>query len=104
MGIDILEVIVSMCCLMKPMSMRRSIKLIRIEFFFADVGRPMRFKPVGKLNNQVIDHLLKASSSQNDETEKVGLLNSAFEKAVASELILESSESGICRYIAGSNI
>jgi hypothetical protein len=52
----------------------------------------------------VIDHLLKASSSQNVETEKVGLLNSAFEKAVASELILESLEGGICRYIAGSNI
>jgi beta-hydroxylase len=48
---------------------------------FADVGWPMRFKLVDKLNNRVIDHLLKASSTQNEETETVGLLNRGFEKA-----------------------
>ncbi|MFT5136968.1 MAG: beta-hydroxylase [Arenicella sp.] len=48
---------------------------------FADVGRPMRFKLLDKLNNWVIDHLLKASSTQNEETEKVGLLNRGFDKA-----------------------
>ena len=48
---------------------------------FADMARPMRFKVIDKLNNWVIDHLLKASSTQNEETEKVGLLNRAFAKA-----------------------
>lgn len=48
---------------------------------FADVRRPMRFKFVDKLNAWLSDNLLKASSTQNEETEKVGFLNRGFEKA-----------------------
>ena len=47
---------------------------------FADVHRPMRFKVIDKLNHWISDNLLKASSTQNDETEKVGGLNRLFEK------------------------
>ena len=47
---------------------------------FADVHRPMRFKPIDKMNHWISDHILKASSSQNDETEEVGFLNKVFEK------------------------
>jgi len=47
---------------------------------FADVHRPMRFRIIDKLNHWISDNLLKASSTQNDETEKVGFLNRTFEK------------------------
>lgn len=47
---------------------------------FADVQRPMRFKLVDKFNGFISNHLLKASSTQNEATEKVGLINKAFEK------------------------
>jgi beta-hydroxylase len=47
---------------------------------FADVQRPMRFKLVDRLNRFISNHLMKASSTQNEASEKVGLLNKAFEK------------------------
>jgi beta-hydroxylase len=48
--------------------------------FFADVHRPMCSKWIDNLNHWVSDHIIKASSSSNDEGEEVGVLNKAFEK------------------------
>ena len=48
---------------------------------FADIHRPMKFKIIDRLNHWVSDNLLKASSTQNNETEKIGFLNRGFEKA-----------------------
>ena len=48
--------------------------------FFADVHRPMRYELIDRLNHWVSDNIIKASSTQNDETEKVGFLNRIFEK------------------------
>lgn len=45
---------------------------------FADVHREMRFSWVDKLNHWVSDNIIQISSSQNDETEKVGALNKSF--------------------------
>ena len=45
---------------------------------FADVHREMRFPWVDKMNHWVSDNIIKISSSQNDETEKVGALNRSF--------------------------
>ncbi len=50
---------------------------------FADVRRPMRFGWVEKLNRWVSDHLMKASATQNVETEEVGFINKCFEKFYA---------------------
>jgi beta-hydroxylase len=47
---------------------------------FADVHRPMRFKLIDKMNHWISDNLLKASSTQNDEGEKVGFFNRLFGK------------------------
>ena len=47
---------------------------------FADVHRPMKFKLIDKMNHWVSDNIMKASSTQNEETEKVGLVNKVFEK------------------------
>ncbi len=48
--------------------------------FFADVHRPMRYKIIDRINHWISDHIIKASSSRNDETDKVGVLNRMFEK------------------------
>ena len=48
--------------------------------FFADVHRPMRYKFIDSLNHWISDNIIKASSTQNDESEKVGFLNRIFEK------------------------
>jgi beta-hydroxylase len=40
----------------------------------------MRVQFVDRFNEFISDHFLKASSTQNDETEKVGALNKLFEK------------------------
>ena len=45
---------------------------------FADVHRPMRFTLIDKLNHWVSDHILKVSSTQNEDDEKVGILNRMF--------------------------
>jgi beta-hydroxylase len=45
---------------------------------FADVHRPMRFALIDKLNHWISDHILKASSTQNEDNEKVGILNRMF--------------------------
>ncbi len=50
---------------------------------FADVRRPMRFGWVEKLNRWISDNLMKASATQNVETEKVGFINKCFEKFYA---------------------
>jgi len=42
---------------------------------FADVHRPMRYQIIDKFNHWVSDHIIKISTSQNDETEQVGFLN-----------------------------
>jgi len=47
---------------------------------FADVHRPMRFKWVDRLNHWISDNVLKASATQNEDTEKVGVLNRMFER------------------------
>jgi beta-hydroxylase len=47
---------------------------------FADVHRPMRFRSIDWFNNWVSDHILKASSTQNELTDKVGFLNKGFAK------------------------
>ena len=46
---------------------------------FADVRRPLRTKLVDRFNGWVSNTLLKASATQNIASEKVGLLNRAFE-------------------------
>jgi len=48
---------------------------------FADVHRPLRFQWANKMSHWVSDNLLKASATQNEESEKVGILNKVFEKA-----------------------
>ena len=48
--------------------------------FFADVHRPMKFKFIDRFNHWVSDNIIKASSTQNDEMDKVGFLNRGFEK------------------------
>ena len=45
---------------------------------FADVHRPMRFAWADKLNHWISDHILKVSSTQNEDNEKVGILNQMF--------------------------
>ncbi|NNC99247.1 MAG: lipid A hydroxylase LpxO [Gammaproteobacteria bacterium] len=47
---------------------------------FADVHRPMRFKFIDRINHWISDHIIKASSSQNDASEEVGFLNKVFER------------------------
>jgi len=48
--------------------------------FFADVHRPLKFAWANKMSHWVSDKLLKASATQNEEGEQVGLINKVFEK------------------------
>lgn len=48
---------------------------------FADVHRPMKVGLVDKFNHFISNNLLKASATQNEETEKIGFLNRFFEQA-----------------------
>jgi beta-hydroxylase len=45
---------------------------------FCDIERPMKFRFMTAINRWVSVHLVKASASQNEEGEKVGLINRAF--------------------------
>jgi len=45
---------------------------------FCDVERPMKYRFMTALNRWVSVHLVKASASQNEEGEKVGVINQAF--------------------------
>jgi beta-hydroxylase len=45
---------------------------------FCDVERPMKFGFMTAMNRWVSEHLVKASASQNEEGEKVGIINKAF--------------------------
>ena len=45
---------------------------------FCDVERPMKFRFMSAMNRWVSEHVVKASSSQNEEGEKVGAINRAF--------------------------
>lgn len=45
---------------------------------FCDIHRPMKFKWADALNNWMSDNLVKASTTKNEEGEKVGLINKAF--------------------------
>lgn len=54
---------------------------------FADVHRPMRFKWVDSMNHWVSDHVMKASSTQNEATEKVGFINKLFEKVYSVRVV-----------------
>jgi beta-hydroxylase len=45
---------------------------------FCDVERPMKFRFMSAMNRWVSEHVVKASSSQNEEGEKVGVINRAF--------------------------
>jgi beta-hydroxylase len=45
---------------------------------FCDVERPMKYRFMTALNRWVSVHLVKASASQNEEGEKVGVINRAF--------------------------
>lgn len=47
---------------------------------FADIARPMRVRLIDGLNQFISNNLMKASATQNTETEKVGALNKVFEK------------------------
>jgi len=47
---------------------------------FCDVERPMRNQWVRRFNSWVSDNIIKASATQNEETESVGGLNKVFEK------------------------
>lgn len=47
---------------------------------FADVHRPLKFAWANKMSHWVSDKLLKASATQNEDGEQVGLINRAFEK------------------------
>lgn len=54
---------------------------------FCDVTRPMRSHLVSRFNNWVSNNVVKASASQNEETETVGGLNKVFEKAYSIRTI-----------------
>jgi beta-hydroxylase len=45
---------------------------------FCDVERPMRFAAMTRLNRWVSNNIVKASTTQNEEGERVGALNKAF--------------------------
>ena len=47
---------------------------------FCDVNRPMKSKVIERFNAFVGSTLIKASATQNEESEKVGLINRIFEK------------------------
>ncbi len=47
---------------------------------FADIHRPLKFGWANKMSHWVSDKLIKASATQNEESERVGLINQAFEK------------------------
>ncbi len=48
---------------------------------FADVHRPLRYAWANAMSHWVSDNLLKASATQNETGEKVGVINQIFEKA-----------------------
>jgi len=45
---------------------------------FCDVMRPLRFAPVAALNRFVVQHLVKATATRNEDGDKVGALNKVF--------------------------
>jgi beta-hydroxylase len=47
---------------------------------FADVNRPMRSRLIDGLNRWISNTLLKASATQNNKSEKVGVLNRSFKR------------------------
>jgi beta-hydroxylase len=55
-------------------SVRNDTDQVRI-ILFCDVARPIRNPVVRGINRFVTNHLVKATSTQNEATEKVGLLN-----------------------------
>jgi beta-hydroxylase len=50
---------------------------------FCDVERPMKFSAMTAMNRWVSEHLVKASASQNEEGEKVGVINRIFSRIYA---------------------
>jgi len=54
---------------------------------FADVRRPMRNRLIDGLNRFISDNLMKASATQNTESEKVGGLNRLFERVYSVRVL-----------------
>ncbi|HTT36242.1 MAG TPA: aspartyl/asparaginyl beta-hydroxylase domain-containing protein [Burkholderiales bacterium] len=54
---------------------------------FCDVERPLRSRLVRRINHFVMDHVVKATATQNVENEKVGALNHVFSVAYRVRLL-----------------